>query len=363
MSEPAHPFAAAPFPARIDERYDRVFAPQESGYLGADGALSVPLGGGRVFWLFGDTLLGRIEDGRRIVDGMPRNTVAIQDVSGGLPGRVTWHCNPSDRLRSFFELPGGDGRNWFWPGTGFVHEGALLLFGYRVAHGAGESEAMSFSVREPWLIRVSNPQDEPADWNAKGSGIDLGREGLWFSTAHVLDGGFAYLYGLCKSAETTFWSATSCLARVRLDSLAGDLEKKHFEFLCGAEGETHWSDATDDLHPVWSTASTEASVFFDAPRNRYVATAYHARSPEFGIATSPSVEGPWSAPAAVWEDPDHAGRDDLYSYAFRIHPHLAVGGDELVCTYAVNGRDFETLIGEPGLYYPRFVELDLRQVP
>ncbi len=350
------------FPASIDCRYDGFLAPGKHGYLGADGALSVPLGKGKVFWLFGDTLIGNIRDGRRVIDGMPRNTIAIQDTSSGLPGSITWHWNPGGQLRSFFQLPGGDTDNWFWPGTGFMHEGELFLFGYRVTSGHGESEAMSFSVREQWVLRVRNPFDPPATWIVQAHSVDFESDKMWFCSAHVLTDEFVYLYGLYRPVGSSIWNARTSVARISRDSLSGVLEKQHFEFLREQYGMRVWGRECRDLAPAWHPAITEASVFYDVPRDRYVATTYVPRSPEFLVVTAPSPEGPWSEPVAVWQDADHAVREDLYSYTFRIHPHLAQNPDELVCTYAVNARDFDTLINEPFIYFPRFVRVDLTQV-
>src|SRR3954468_15515563 len=69
---------------QIDERYDHLFVPQKHGFLGADGAASVPLDHSKVLWIFGDTVIGSIRGGKR--EGpMIHNSIALQDLSAGAP--------------------------------------------------------------------------------------------------------------------------------------------------------------------------------------------------------------------------------------------------------------------------------------
>ena len=60
-----------------------MFAVREHGWLGADVASTIKLGENRVLWLFGDTLVGQFDpvSRTRIVERMPRNSVALMDTS------------------------------------------------------------------------------------------------------------------------------------------------------------------------------------------------------------------------------------------------------------------------------------------
>lgn len=57
-------------------------------WLGADVATSLPLGGitGSYLWLHGDTLYGHMFGGSRVVTAMPRNSVAVLNVSANGEG-------------------------------------------------------------------------------------------------------------------------------------------------------------------------------------------------------------------------------------------------------------------------------------
>src|SRR5438270_9691186 len=53
----------------------RLFTRSE-GWTGSDGAYSIPLGPDRTLWLFGDTFIGRVVDGKRVGARMVNNTAA-----------------------------------------------------------------------------------------------------------------------------------------------------------------------------------------------------------------------------------------------------------------------------------------------
>jgi hypothetical protein len=52
---------------------------RKDGWTGGDGAVSVPLPHGRNLWLFSDTWVGKVKDGRRFDATIVNNTAAIQD--------------------------------------------------------------------------------------------------------------------------------------------------------------------------------------------------------------------------------------------------------------------------------------------
>lgn len=120
---PAPKVTAVPAPA-----WEKVFRKQE-GWIGSDCAYSVPLGGGRILWLFGDTFYGRIQDGKRILDGpMARNSIAIQRGREPETAQVTFFFgneSAGKRRTAFMTPPGGGG--WYWFGGGVVADACLYF--------------------------------------------------------------------------------------------------------------------------------------------------------------------------------------------------------------------------------------------
>lgn len=88
---------------------------QDTRWLGADAAYSVPLQDGRVLWLFGDTFVATSDAHVRTESEMVRNTVAIQ--RGDDPRTATfepaWRVEEDGSPASFFPE---DGERWHWPG-------------------------------------------------------------------------------------------------------------------------------------------------------------------------------------------------------------------------------------------------------
>ncbi|MCX7766986.1 MAG: hypothetical protein N2246_09825, partial [Candidatus Sumerlaeia bacterium] len=164
-------------PAR---EFDRLFAPQEYGYLGADAALSIPLNDGRILWLFGDTLIGRQESGKRIIEAMPRNTIAIQYPGAPGPENVEWILTNREGVPSaFFSLPPTESERWFWPGTGLCIDKELFIFGYGVSSAPGECEALAFKVDDCWLIRIRDTSGHPYDWKIEVQPVGIPNREVW----------------------------------------------------------------------------------------------------------------------------------------------------------------------------------------
>src|SRR5262245_38438303 len=85
---PPTPFtidSARPLPA-LTAKFSRT-----EGWTGSDGAYSIPLGPKRTLWLFGDTWIGRVENGKRTNSRMINNSAAWQELGDSqAPLRFFW---------------------------------------------------------------------------------------------------------------------------------------------------------------------------------------------------------------------------------------------------------------------------------
>ena len=69
---------AASAPAgKAAPEWDALFQ-RNSGWIGADGDYSIPLTQDTTLWLFSDTLVGKVKDGKRIETSMINNSIALQ---------------------------------------------------------------------------------------------------------------------------------------------------------------------------------------------------------------------------------------------------------------------------------------------
>lgn len=340
------------------EDLDTLFAPGRSGYLGADGALSVDLGGGRALWLFGDTLFGETGRDGRVFTSMPRNTIALVDHSHPDPPGIDFlTADGPAKGGDILPLPGGKSGRWFWPGTGFTHRGAVYLIGYGVESGGGSIEALSFDVTGTWLFRIRGLEGPPGKWDVRAVPFKPLWKSAYFCSAHAVEGDVLHLLGLERPGDGNWRRAGAVLGRLPLSALDEGNPGAALEWFAG--GEEGWSRGDVPPAALYRPGVTECSLFRDEPRGRYIATTYDAREGVMRLTTAPRLAGPWEPPFPVYRVPEFAGVDHHLAYTFRMHPHLANGPDEMVLTYVVNTTSLETLAREEAVYYPRFLRLNL----
>lgn len=340
---------------------DGLLAPHATGYAGADVGMSIPLPDGRTLWLFGDTLVGTCSDGARDWDQMPQNTIAIQPAGPPDAASVQWHFKNREGMpATFFRLPPTDEGEWYWPGTGAMIDGRLFLFGYGVVPNKGECEALNFRVVRSWLVTVADTSGDPLEWSYDAEPIGWDAGGASFSSACFRERDFLYLLGL-QVREGCTPSRVAVLARVRVHDLLARGAGCKAEYLSGPADSPAWSHESNRLTALFAPGVTECSVFYDAPRARYIATTYTAVAPELLFTTALAIEGPWSEPIAVYHCPQGDSPGAFLFYTFRMHPQLASHSDEMIFSYVVNARDPADLKRNTSIYYPRFIRLDLRE--
>jgi hypothetical protein len=212
-----------------DPVYDPVFVPQKRGFLGADGAASVALGNGRVLWVFGDTVLGKIRDGKR--EGpMVRNSIAILDQSAGAPGKVAYHWDFADRIPGdFFRPPSEESREWYWPGCGVMVDGTAYLFLTRLTNTDG-SMGMGFETVDCTLFRIANPADPPERWQMTKADLGYGNQHFNINAAAYVESGFVYLLGYSDGPMNLPLQRAAILCRLPVAALKADKPGEAIEF-------------------------------------------------------------------------------------------------------------------------------------
>ena len=105
---------------------------------------------------------------------------------------------------------------------------------------------------------------------------------------------------------------------------------------------------------VFSEAQTEFTVHFDSKLKRYI----QVQTVGFGKATmalrsSSEITGAWS-PLDNFYRPPESDRAGVFVYAGKAHPELK-GGD-LILTYVANNSNFDALVDDRSIYYPRFLK-------
>jgi len=343
---------------RVRPDLEDIFRPHATGYMGADGALSVPLPDGRVFWLFGDTLLGRFVDGVRVQDAMPRNTAAIQSPGPATPASIRWLFRPErNGLKPFISLTDTDEDLWFWPGTSFVIGGELFFLGYGIAAGGGPFESLSFVLKCPMMARVRDTSGDPMSWLIETTMIDGLPSDPWFCSGSTVEGDWVHLVGVHTGADKLgIHGSRSVLARVAVRDLLRDGSRASFHFWCGDKG---WTPRHAECATLFAPGVTESSIYRHAASGRYFTTSYDAMEGLFMLCAADAMEGPWRGPTTIFRVPLEAGDYRTIAYTLRIHPHLSGSPDELAMSYVVNTSSLESVLARADLYFPRFVSIDI----
>lgn len=332
---------------------------QDPLWLGADGALSVPLANERTLWLFGDTFVATSKAGLRSESEMVRNTVAIQ--TGDDPRSATmtfhWRQDSDGTPASFFPE---NGERWYWPGHGVrLDEGPLVLFLYAIIEKPGEG--LGFANAGYAIAVIDNPDASPDRWNPRLVEATPGVFDVVPATAVVRDGD--YIIAVAIRQEGTHAGALVRFATAQLAQ--GDIS--HAEWWAGEKRGWVSEDSLGVDGPafVLDDAGSECSLHWDDRTGSFVHIAsYGFGASTIGMRTAPELTGPWSSPGVVYRPPESDGPRP-FVYAAKAHPELVGPGNaDLVLTYATNSFEFGNLFtpeGASSLYWPRFVVVQMKK--
>lgn len=345
---PARPFAEAEAIFHRDPRW-----------LGADAALTIPLGGERILWLFGDTFIATSDRHVRAESLMVSNTVAIQSGMDPLSARMTFHWRRGrDRLPAAFFSDPDPGRRKFWPGHGVrLARGPLVIFLYAIAATPGQG--LGFASAGHAIAVIDNPDMSPDQWNPRIVEVASSRFDAVPATAVLQEGD--YVVALAIRQQGTH---AGMLVRYPAARLAqGDAG--HAEWWAGT-GRGWVPEALigpDGPAVVIDDAGAECSIHRDARTGTYLHVAsYGFGASTIGVRTAPALVGPWSAPREVYRPPESDGPRP-FVYAAKGHPELvAKNRPGLQVTYAANSFEFGDLVtptGERRRYWPRVVTVDV----
>jgi hypothetical protein len=325
------------------------------GWVGADGAYSVPVSDNRTLWLFSDTWVGSVRDGKRAGVVLVNNTVGVQDGHGDAAKvSFTVKRDAAGKPQAVFVPP--DGRGWFWPHAGVHLDGTLYLFLMQVEK-TGAPGAFGFKLVAQWLGAVENPGDDPTAWKVSYSKLPFaefaaGRT-VSFGAAVLRAGTHVYVYGFEEGPSRPRRVKRMVLARVPADKLA-DFDA--WRFYAGGG----WMGDTKELTGLASGLAAEYSVSYVPGLKKYAAVYTELGLSDRIVARfADAPEGPWSDPVLLYRCPEMKRDRRVFTYAAKAHPHLS-GDGELVVSYCANSFDLAPVINDATLYWPTFVRVTLK---
>jgi hypothetical protein len=335
--------AAAPAgPATPAPELDALFQ-RTNGWIGADADYSIPLDSRTTLWLFGDSFVGEVRDGKRRNAKMINNSIALQ--SGGGAPQFFYRTNSGGEPAAVFTPP--DSTNtFFWPWDGIRTRRGLFVFLSQVRHTDAKS-VWGFEAFAAWLAFVSNPDDPPASWK-----ITLKRElfadfskrpATAYGWSVVKHQDFIYIYGTAAGA------GGATMARVPEEAL-DDFPRWRF-YSAG-----QWQEDPRAATAIFSDTPPEGTVRWAPVLGRFVAVYSPDIFGDIVLRESDTPSGPWSGRRVIYHCPEMKPSTRLFCYAGKAHPELG-GAGELIVTYAVNSNNFSDLFNDPSLYWPRFLRL------
>jgi hypothetical protein len=334
--------------------WDALFQ-RDSGWIGADGNYSIPLTNDTTLWLFSDTLVGKVKDGKRVDTSMINNSIALQH--GTNQPEFFYSTNSEGKPASFITPQYGPKGDYFWLAHGALTARGLYFFLQRVVT-VEPGTPFGFEAVDGWLAHVANPDASPPQWRITQTKVPFTKiapkSSLIFGGAVLPEREFVYVFGGDSRPEAKKAGMPNglVLARAPAEGL-GDFAQ--WQFLANGV----WQGDSEKVTPVFPNLGSEFSVSWLPARKAYVAVYSEGIGGKILLRFAPALAGPWGEPIEVFRCPEMDWPSKAFCYAAKAHPELPGAPDELLITYAANSWDFWNLFKDARLYWPRFVGVRL----
>jgi hypothetical protein len=358
---------AAPMPSGNDVEA-RGF-PYQEGWLGADGAYSIPTGPGSSLWIFADTFVGPVNaTSRKQSTAFLHNTIAFSRCDMGRCGLdYEWPGKGTDKPHAVFTAPGND---WFWPMDGFVYNGTLYVALMQM-HASG-SGAFGFAYSGSQLASVRNYTDPPAQWEIHYQKLNTGSKAVPGVSIIVGQGprgnpdpanpeGAKYAYFFTTTGD----DAELALLRIPLSAM-DHLERPgdaHWDYLKTNRTWAPWESTSTKLPGdraiLISPGASEMTVRYHSSTEQWIAVYPHGLGQRAYYSLSSSLTSGWGPqedlfayPEMRENNPNH--KPNVFCYAVKEHPEVE-GAGQLVFTYACNSSVESEIVDNMNLYHPIMV--------
>lgn len=384
--------------ATIEPSWNSAFE-NERGWVGGDGAGTVDLGDGRILWMFGDSLIGGVENAKYVAGThMVNNALGVsrknsdgsieiefgwgEADAGGKP--TAWLTPDPDCVRGsggsmHKDYPHG----WYWPAGGGclvqTEQGKrLIVFLFHVGRTLEDRGVWSFKSVGGAMAVIENFDRPFSQWNVQQLDLPFTvdsdqvlhdpklREISWGMSCLSVDEmeqgekvQRVYIYGNRVSQDSR--KRQVLVARVPASRIA---DFSQWRFYSTEAGETRWSPDAGDAQPVAENGLPEFSVEslkVEGVRKYLMVQSDPTLGPNIDVRVSDSPEGPWSKGQRVYRVPELVRSKNYFAYAAKGHLAASPPG-KLLITYVVNSTDFWEMLGDPAIYRPRCIVVSLRDL-
>ncbi len=335
----------------IDSLYDQMFQANASGWLGADAATSIVLDGRRTLWLFGDTFLGEIIEGRRVPNRFFINsTIAIQDrtVHPLQSIQYFWRKEENKDI-AFFPFHEGTSGKFYWPTHGLRIGDQLIVF----------CMTLNKDWSEGWVagtvsVVIDNPDDDPMEWNLRYFDMNIGSDHFVLHSAVWYEKPWLYFIALDDLNDDPKNRRMILVRAKATDVLAGG-GVETLEYWVKSQKGNIWSKTRNGAITLFAPGCTETMIQYDAAWKLNYCTTYVPEKPYIYLSVAPQLTGPWSEPVCIYQNPDH----QTMTYAAKCHPELSSKPGELIISYVTAPVDVDISSQGMDVYRPRFIRVQL----
>jgi hypothetical protein len=345
---------------------------RQSGWFGGDGIYVVPSDGARYkspgaasnnMFIFSDTMIGDIVDGKLGKNVMVHNTVAY--LKGDQPKKENiefkWATDADGKPDHMFspKTPGAKPGDYYWLGDAFYNTATqkTYIIAYRM-HNMDTKDDWSFrevatdiiilpkGSKAPFSnqIQLETPLHYAGDGGGFGAGIFINTK----EAGAINPDGYIYVYGSKIMGKD---KKSLVVSRVKPEDFENFGAWRYWD---GKE----WNADKEKVAQLTTDISNELSVS-PLPDGRY-ALVYQlggmGETTAMRIGTTPV--GPFGPVIKLYEA--KAEDKKFFHYNAKAHPSLSAPG-ELLISYNQNTWDFHNKLKEyPNLYHPFFIKVKFK---
>jgi hypothetical protein len=348
----------------------------QDGFVGGDSAYSIKLAPNKSLWLFDDSFIGKIVDGKRKNCKIVRNAIALDDQSKA-GGKPTFYYH-SD---AFFR---GRTKNIYWPGDGvMLNDRRLYLFAHEV-ESLERRPALHFNPYTDHLLVVQNPLADPNQWQCKDYRLGNRSSKRYIGIACLLDGDYLYIYCSNSAMAMGINQNPTSIARIKKTDLLAlgvnetianttksdqlQLDKRKMEWF--AEG---WHEDGAFLDILWEDGASEMTVTKLPGFPGFFVFYLHSGNKAILMRHADHPEGPWSKSISVYELPkttteicknparNIAGNisKDVVFYDAKAHTEYDQQKGAVVLTYCSSSKIFSRVLDDTRLYFPEAIKIKI----
>lgn len=342
--------------------------PYKQGWLGGDGAYSIPLSDGRTLWLFGDTFISDNPNQTegRILSAFVRSTIGISTCDPNFSILYYWRQMYSSHPKPFFDVTDNEDA-WYWPTDGFEYHGEIYVTLTEHMIDPDGPPGLNFTVSGVVLAIIQHIKEDPAHWIVEYKRLS---DNPYASpgTTIAREGELLYFFSVLHNGTHDIM-----ITRIPVSSI--DDPEGSVEYLDkGGRWRKGFNQKDFDINKakiLFQEGSTEMTVRYHGLLNKWLAL-YSKNFSEVYIRTADQVWGPWSEERMIFKMPEFKTIEHSVCYAGK--EHIEYSGEyqeDVVLTYACNflipdsvpeeqrNAELEQSFQNMDMYVPKTVTLSL----